>query len=82
MEALACGTPVITFDTCGSPEIPDYTCGKVVKKENIEMLIREIICICETKCFSDGSCITRSREFDKSKMCEDYLNLYEEICKG
>ena len=30
MEALACGTPVITFNTGGSPESLDETCGVVV----------------------------------------------------
>ena len=32
LEALACGTPVITFRTGGSPEAIDETCGYVVKK--------------------------------------------------
>ena len=32
MEALACGTPVITFKTGGSPEAIDSTCGLVVDK--------------------------------------------------
>ncbi len=30
LEALACGTPVVTFDTGGSPECIDETCGSVV----------------------------------------------------
>ncbi|WP_289490328.1 glycosyltransferase, partial [Klebsiella pneumoniae] len=27
MEAIACGTPVLTFKTGGSPEMLDETCG-------------------------------------------------------
>ena len=31
VEALACGTPVVTFKTGGCPEIVDDTCGCIVK---------------------------------------------------
>ena len=31
IEALACGTPVVTFDAGGSPECIDDTCGKVIE---------------------------------------------------
>ena len=34
LEALACGTPVITFDTGGSIECIDQNTGFVVKKGN------------------------------------------------
>lgn len=33
LEALACGTPVITYRTGGSPESLDETCGAVVERE-------------------------------------------------
>ena len=43
VEAIACGTPVITFRTGGSPEsICDVT-GAVVDSEDIEALLTEII---------------------------------------
>ena len=32
IEALACGTPGVTFNTGGSPECYDATCGSVVPK--------------------------------------------------
>lgn len=32
IEALACGVPVVTFDTGGSAEILDKTCGRVIEK--------------------------------------------------
>ena len=43
MEALACGTPVLTFNTGGSPEIIDDTCGAVVPKNDIDGLYSEIL---------------------------------------
>src|SRR5690606_17211681 len=46
LEALACGTPVITYNTGGSPEAIDDETGIVVKKGDIAGLasaIKEII---------------------------------------
>ena len=31
IESLACGTPVVTFNTGGSPEIIDSSCGLVCR---------------------------------------------------
>lgn len=42
LEALACGTPVITFDTGGSGECIDKNCGIVVHEKNTESLIDAI----------------------------------------
>lgn len=38
LEALACGTPVVTFRTGGSPECIDDTCGVVVACDDIQAL--------------------------------------------
>ena len=38
LEALACGTPVITFDTGGSPESIDSNTGIIVSRKNTECL--------------------------------------------
>lgn len=42
MEALACGTPVITFDTGGSGEIVNRGFGAVLKSNSIDELERTI----------------------------------------
>lgn len=42
MEAIACGTPVITFRTGGSPEMVPESCGIVVDASDCDMLIRAI----------------------------------------
>ena len=57
MEALACGTPVLTFQTGGSPEMLDETCGSVVACDDVDALEREIIRICTDKPFSKESCL-------------------------
>lgn len=77
MEALACGTPVVTFNTGGSPEIPDESCGSVVHVGDIEALYREIVSVCEGKKLSREACLTRAESFDKEKRFEEYVDLYE-----
>lgn len=42
LEALACGTPVITYNTGGSPEAIDENTGLTVKKGDIDELYRAI----------------------------------------
>ncbi len=76
LEALACGTPVVTFDTGGSPECIDETCGAVVAKDDTDAMYNEIIRICETKPYSKEACLKRAIFFDKNKKYEEYLKLY------
>ena len=79
MEALACGTPVLTFRTGGSPEMLDETCGSVVECDDIEALEKEIIRICTEKPYSKEACINKAKEFDKNERFKEYLKLYERI---
>lgn len=46
LEALACGTPVITYDTGGSGESVTEDCGIVVEKGNYEKLLAAILKVC------------------------------------
>ena len=79
MEALACGTPVLTFRTGGSPEILDETCGSVVECDDVDGLEKEIIRICTKKPYSKEACLIRSKKFDKNERYKEYLELYERI---
>lgn len=76
LEALACGTPVITYKTGGSPESLDETCGLAVEKGNIDMLYESIFKICEKKPFSSEACIARSKMFDKNRRFNEYIDIY------
>lgn len=80
MEAIACGTPMITFRTGGSVEALDNTCGCIVDCGDIDTLEKKIIKICENKIFSRKDCIERSKAFDENMLYDDYVNLYTEIC--
>ena len=79
MEALACGTPVLTFKTGGSPEIPDALCGTAVSNHDVHMLEKEIIRIWKTNAFSKEDCLKRARAFDKNAKYMEYIKLYEEL---
>lgn len=46
LEAVACGTPVVTYNTGGSPECIDLSRGSVVDVNDIESLKNEIVRIC------------------------------------
>lgn len=79
VEALACGTPGVTFDAGGSPECYDETCGSVVPCDDIDAMEKEIIRICEDKPFSTGDCIKYAKNFNIQKKYREYLKLYGEI---
>ena len=79
MESLACGTPVITFDTGGSSEMIDVNCGAVVACDDIESLRKAIIFTCENKPYSAEQCCSKASSFDKNKKYQEYLDLYERI---
>ena len=87
MEAIACGTPVVTFNTGGSPEMLDSTCGTVVEKNDIDGIYNEIKRVCETHPYSKDDCLKRAERFDKNLRFTEYLNLLvkheiTEISKG
>ncbi len=79
LEALACGTPVVTFDTGGSPECINESCGIVVPKDDIDDLIRALTYICEERPFTAEACRKRARKFEQDKQFRQYLDLYTAV---
>ena len=75
-EALACGTPVITFRSGGSPEVIDETCGVIVEKDDINAMELEIKRICKEKPYTVENCRKRAEIFDKNKTFQKYVDLY------
>lgn len=76
IEALACGTPVITFNTGGSPECIDNLTGAVVSKDDVDSLYEAINNLIFTNIKTED-CIKRATSnFDAKKIYNDYLNLY------
>ena len=82
IEALACGTPVVTFKSGGSPEAIDETCGAVVEKNDFEGIKKEIIRICENAPYSEDVCRAKVlNDFEKNKNYQKYLDVYEKSAK-
>lgn len=81
LEALACGTPVITFDTGGSPEAVDDQTGIVVEKGDLEGLIKAVQYIkVKWKEKNTGLYLERAkRNFDKNDKFGEYVELYKYV---
>lgn len=79
LEALACGTPVITYRTGGSPEAVDEKTGVVVEQGDVKGLA-EAIRKLKKRPLSSVDCRKRAEEcFDRNKCFEKYLNLYQNL---
>lgn len=81
IEALACGTPVLTFKTGGSPEIIDENTGSAVPCNDTDALEREIIRICESRPFSKDDCIERAEKYNMNDKFKEYTDLYMSLNK-
>ena len=84
LESLACGTPVITYNTGGSPEAIDTETGYVVEKGDIDGLVEKIELISQKgKSFYQEKCRARAeRLYNKDDRFADYIELYKEILKN
>lgn len=81
LEALACGTPVITYRTGGSPEAIDEKTGVVIEQGNVAALA-EAISNMKAKPLSSVDCRQRAVNcFDKNKCFDEYIKLYEKLLK-
>lgn len=81
MEAVACGTPVLTFRTGGSPEILNETCGSVVPCDDVDAMEQEIVRICTEKPYSLEACLEHAKNFDQEHRFEEYIALYKRLLK-
>ena len=80
LESLACGTPVVTFNTGGSPEVLDDKTGIVVEANDIEATEKAIKDICEKKtCNDEEYIVAYSEKFDMRKKFTEYIELYATV---
>ncbi len=80
IEALACGTQVLTYATGGSPEIIDAETGYIIAQGNLEKtvtLIKEIRTLGGKKA---AACRARAeRYFNENNCFMSYIELYKKI---
>ena len=81
LEALACGTPVVTYRTGGSVESVDEKSGRIVEKEGAEgMLEAARAIIRQGKEHYRNYCTEKAnRLYNKSIQFEQYIELYQKI---
>ena len=75
LEALACGIPVITFDSGGSKEIIDDSCGICLNKDKIFSLVS--IINSQKNVFQN--CRKRAKLFNKEEKYKEYYTLYTNL---
>ena len=78
IEAMACGTPVLTYKTGGSPEIVKEYNGYIVEQGDVDAVVKQIRVLKNqgyerVKIFKE--------RFDSSQVANNYINLYYGITK-
>lgn len=78
LEATACGTPVITFDTGGSPEGIRQDMGEVVEKGNIDMMAKAVIRWADYKKNNKFRRLD-TKYLDKNSFAAQYVEIYKQL---
>lgn len=83
LEAMACGTPVITFNSGGSAESIKEGCGMVVERGNLEELVQAISVIKKNrKNYYAANCRQHAlSSFNKNARFEEYIELYRTVLR-
>lgn len=79
VEALACGTPVIAYDTGICGEAIDASSGVVVPIGDIDKMREAVRCIKSNLSMSRESCRHRAEKFNKDDKFKEYIELYK-VC--
>lgn len=81
IESLACGTPVITYESGGSPETISERTGIVVPKGDKEGLLKAILKIKDRgKAIYEQNCIDHvEKNFVVEDRYKEYVDLYKKI---
>lgn len=76
LEALACGTPVVTYQTGGSPEAVDSRTGIVVDRGDVEAMARAVVSLTDNP-LSSAACRNRAENcFNRHTQFLKYIDLY------
>ena len=83
LEAIACGTPVVTYRTGGSVEAITDSTGMIVEQGDVAGLLSAAREIMQrgTQFFKDSCRKFALENFDKEERYNDYLKLYDKLLK-
>ena len=76
LESMACGTPVVVFDTGGCSEVVISNCGKVVKKRDTGAFIQAIEEVSGNKEKYRKFCLEQGLKYSEENTFKSYLDLY------
>ena len=76
LEAISCGTPVVTFRTGGSPESVGEGCGIVVPKDDTDAVVEAVRTVCRDASDHSSELASMAESFDSMIMTGEYLKLY------
>jgi glycosyltransferase involved in cell wall biosynthesis len=79
IEALACGTPVITYNTGGSPEAIDKETGVVVDKGDIKAMSNAISEMVKSNTKANACRQRAEKYFNKEDRYKEYLSIYNHL---
>lgn len=78
IEALACGTPCVSYDSGGTSEITDENTGILVKKSDWKSMLKHSMEIDKNALTID--CVGRAHKyFDEMQSYNKYIELYKEL---
>lgn len=77
IEALACGTPVITYNTGGSPEIIGDNCGWVIEKGDISAILQTIMEHREKEENISSACVFYAKNYNVQDKFKEYIELFK-----
>lgn len=78
IEALACGTPVVCYDTGGCAEALDDSCGVAVPKNDFPAFAEAVLRADRLK---KEHCLRRAAKFDQRERFAEYVSLYRGLCE-
>lgn len=81
LEAMACGTPVVTYRTGGSPEAVDENTGLVIDQGDVEAL-KDAVIELSSKDMREACRKRAEAIFDKEKCFNTYISLYNKLLTG
>ncbi|MGN0538234.1 MAG: glycosyltransferase [Candidatus Fimenecus sp.] len=80
-EALACGTPVVCYNSTACPELVGENCGIVVEKNDKDGMLRAVNEIQKNgKAQYSAHCTAFAREnFGREKLTQEFLSVYQNL---
>lgn len=80
IECLACGKPVVSYDTGGCSETIDASCGILVERGRFDKLLESVLSIVNaTKVFDVSECLSFAKQFDQNLCFNKYIVLYKKL---